>query len=138
MTETQPANPVDPVTAVTSLLAHAHELAPVLCPSLYPAGYPSDVTDILQSKGLDISDIVNRLHAADRSIGSCSPDTSRVVSVFTVDASRRIFKFAGLRAVPAHMASFVHCDTCTNEVNFRCSSVPVLHFYFPRCCGCYS
>jgi hypothetical protein len=71
---------------------------------------------MLQSKGLDPCAVAQQLHAAGRSIGSCAPQHSRIISIFTVDASRRTFKFSGLQALPADVACFAHCDICTNQV----------------------
>ena len=119
MAEAAPA-PVDPVAAIASLIGHARALAPNLCPSLYPAGFPSDVTDILLSKGLDPAVIAKQLQAAGNCIAACAPQDSRIISVFAIDASRRTFKFSGLQAVPADVASFAHCDICTNEVRCCC------------------
>jgi hypothetical protein len=113
-----PPVPVDPVAAVVSLLAHAHALAPTFCPSLYPAGFSADVTSMLDSHSHP-SSLVSQLQALGKSVGICSPDNSRVIAVFTVDVSRRIFIFSGLKAVPADLVSFAHCDVCTNEASCR-------------------
>jgi hypothetical protein len=135
MAQEPPLNHVDPASAVTSLLAHAHALAPKLCPCLYPAGFPADVTSLLQSKGLDSVAIATQLQAAGKSVGACTPDTLRVVSVFSVDVSRRIFTFSGLQAVPAELASFVHSDICTNEVSCFCRFLRLFDCLFRLPCG---